>query len=108
MILSLVLFFSLTFKPPVYTTTYWAALHYATWPEAQARLAWTGGDAAFIRTGDADYPYLVIEKWKCGSCWIPEEPLYAVEPQTGGYMPIGGKFKAATGPDGTALLIWRK
>jgi hypothetical protein len=90
------------------TTQYWVALHFATWNETQARLAHTGGQAALVHTGDPDYPYVLVEKWLCGSCYIVNEPLYMVEPQSGNYMPIGGKFKAANAPDGTTLLVWRK
>lgn len=97
-----------SFKPALPTFTYWSALHYATWTEAQARLAWSGGQAALVHTGDSDYPYVLVEKWTCGSCYVPIEPLYEVEVQTGPYMPIGGKFKATNAPDGTTLLVWRK
>lgn len=96
------------FKPALPVTPSWVALHYATWIETQARLAHTGGQAALVHTGDPDYPYVLVEKWTCGSCYLVNEPLYAVEVQAGPYMPIGGKFKAANAPDGTTLLVWRK
>lgn len=94
--------------PPPSSVTYWASIHYATWTEVQSRLAEVGGKAALVHTGDPDYPFVLVEKWQCGSCVQYPPPLYEAEPQTGNYMPIGGKFKAATAPDGTALLVWRK
>lgn len=104
-------------RPRVSTTTpvivrpitiSWEAFHHGSWAEASAHMATKNGDAALVHTGDPDYPYVVIEKWGCGGCFRSPDALYMVEPQTGGYMPIGGKFKVATGPDGTALLVWRK
>ena len=90
------------------TAPSWVALHFATWIETQARLAHTGGQAALVHTGDPDFPYVLVEKWLCGSCYLVNAPLYEVEVQPGPYVFIGGKFRVANAPDGTTLLVWRK
>lgn len=95
------------FPKPAVTAT-WVPLQFATWQEALNRLAETNGKGTLVHTGHNDYPYVVVELWKCGSCYTPYEQLYAVEATTEGCVPSNSRFRAATSFDGTPLMIWRK
>lgn len=86
--------------------TYWACFHYATHAAADAQMASRNDDATLVATGAGDYPWVVIERWVCGSCVQEPKPLYYATPRPRGYVP-GGDERLATGTDGTELVLRR-
>jgi hypothetical protein len=86
--------------------TYWACFPYANRTAADAHLAARNLDATLVATGYGDYPYVVIERWVCGSCvQEPRPPFFAV-PRPAGYTPATNE-RIAMGTDGTELVVRR-
>lgn len=63
-------------------------------------------DATLGATGYADYPFVVIERWTCGSCVQVPEPLFSAVPLPRNVIPAPNE-RLATGTDGTTLLVRR-
>jgi hypothetical protein len=93
--------------PPSYALgTYWACFHYATSGAANTHMANINLNGTLVSTGYGDFPYVVIEKWGCGSCSQTPSPLFSAGPLPAGYTP-GTNERIATGTDGTVLLVRR-
>ncbi len=90
----------------VVTTTHWACFQYTTRSAADAEVLGRNYDATLVSTGYADYPYVVIERWICGSCGQSPAPLFTAEPCPPGTIPAPNE-RLATGTDGTLLLVRR-
>jgi hypothetical protein len=88
------------------TATYWACFHYTSKSAADAHVLSRNYDATLVSTGYSDYPYVVIERWVCGSCAQNPEPLFTAQPCPPGTIP-GANERIATGTDGTTLLVRR-
>jgi hypothetical protein len=86
--------------------TYWACFPYATRAAADAHMASRNDDATLVATGYGDYPYVVIERWVCGSCVQEPRPFFFAIPRPPGYSPAPNE-RIATGTDGTTLLVRR-
>jgi len=85
---------------------YWAAFHYTTRAAADAHMASRNDDATLVATGYGDYPYVVIERWVCGSCSQEPKPVFLATPRPPGYTP-GTNERIAIGTDGTELVVKR-
>ncbi|HEX6084660.1 MAG TPA: hypothetical protein VF266_09055 [Thermoanaerobaculia bacterium] len=86
--------------------THWACFHYATRAAADAHLAARNLDATLVSTGHGDYPWVVVERWVCGSCTQEPKPLYVATPRPRGYVPSADE-RLAMGTDGTELVVRR-
>jgi hypothetical protein len=85
---------------------YWACFHHATRAAADAQVASRNADATLVATGFTDYPYVVIERWDCGSCIQIPQPLFFAVPRPPGYTPAPAE-RLAVGTDGTDLVVRR-
>ncbi|HEX7155300.1 MAG TPA: hypothetical protein VF618_27785 [Thermoanaerobaculia bacterium] len=86
---------------------YWACFHYTSRTDADAHMNRLNLDATLVATGYPDYPYVVIERWDCGSCAQSPEPLFLAERHVTG-IPPGTNERTAIGNDGTPLLVRRR
>lgn len=95
-----------TLPPSSPLSTYWACFHYATKTAADAHLANVNLNATLVSTGFGDYPWVVIEKWGCGSCSQNPAPIFTAVAAPAGYVPTSQE-RLATGTDGTVLVVRR-
>jgi len=87
-------------------STYWACFHYATRALADAHMNARNLDATLVSVPYVDYPWVVIERWMCGSCVQTPTPLFTAAPRPRGYTPATDE-RIAIGTDGTELVVRR-
>ncbi|MCU1350322.1 MAG: hypothetical protein JWO56_3352 [Acidobacteria bacterium] len=95
-----------TLRPPVPFGTYWACFHYPSKAAADVHVAGRNYDTTLVATGYTDFPYVVIERWGCGTCAQAITPLFSAAPKPAGYTPASNE-RVAIGTDGTTLLVKR-
>ena len=86
---------------------YWATFHYATRAAADAHLLRLNYNATLVPTGYGDFPWVVVERWECGSCTQEPTPLFLASARPNGFVP-GTNEITAIGVDGTNLVIKRR
>lgn len=92
---------------PMTQSVVWACFHYGTKFEADAHMASRNDDATLVSTGDATWPWVVIERWLCDFCAQDPEPQFIAMPKPDGYTPTSSE-RVVTGVDGTTLLVRKR
>jgi hypothetical protein len=92
---------------PIQQQIVWTCFHYGTRGEADNHMASRNDDATLVSTGDATWPFVVVERWQCDFCTQVPEPQFIAFPRPAGYTPTPTE-RVVTGVDGTELVVRKR
>lgn len=92
---------------PIEQSVVWQCFHYGSRIDADNHMASRNDDATLVSTGDATWPYVVVERRVCDFCTQDPEPQFLAFPKPDGYTPTSTE-RVVTGVDGTVLLVRRR